>query len=147
MSTFPAHLMNNQEKDMNKYVFSVSLLLAISGCASLSGDRQESARQISIDKIDSRSTKIGIVSLQPEESGLRIRGEVARKIPMRGPIFGHVHIDVFGEKATKIDSVIANHRRPNRQAVNAQFSKLIHVEPDSVNRVKITHHPDRHYHS
>ncbi|MCU7845197.1 MAG: hypothetical protein KZQ93_15315 [Candidatus Thiodiazotropha sp. (ex Monitilora ramsayi)] len=129
---------------MYKYISTVPLLLAISACASLSGNMQESTHQINIDKIDSRSTKIGMVSLQPEETGLWVRGEVARKIPMRGPIFGHVHIDVFGENATKLVSLIANHQRPNRQALNARFSKQIPVEPDRVKRVEITHHPDRH---
>ena len=130
---------------MKKQLFPLLSLLALSGCASLTDSNSLNQQKITIDKIDSRLGKIGYVSLTPTPSGLWLRGEVKRDKSGRGPVYGHLHIEILDESGAPLASTTTHHSKRNAKARRAIFSKQLDVKTADAKTVRITHHTERHH--
>ena len=131
---------------MKNYLSILLPVLALTGCATLAGTEGSDRDGISIEKVDSRLASIGNVTFTQTESTLRIRGEVLRKIAGRGPVYGHVHIDVLRADERTLISLKDDYQRRSTKVRSAKFSETLNINPVMAKKVRITHHAQRHPH-
>ena len=125
---------------MNKTVLLLLPTVVLTGCASLAGTDPADAHRIAIDKVDSSLATIRMVTVTPSEAGIRVRGDLTRKPASRGPVYGHVHIEVLGADDQTLLARDTRQRRRNAKSRSVQFSEYLAVDPATVTFVRITHH-------
>lgn len=121
-------------------LLAVSLLLT--GCAALTGPERTALDGIAIEKVHSQFTKVGMVTLWSDDGGFAVRGEVARKLAGRGPIYGHVHVDLLDGEQRLLRRIDVDHRRPGVGARSARFVVRQDTDPGTVAVVRVIHHSD-----
>ncbi|KAA6185328.1 hypothetical protein F2Q65_09525 [Thiohalocapsa marina] len=110
---------------------------AITGCAS--GPTATPDAGLHIERISSSGFTITQTQVRSEDGTVSVRGEVARRIPQRGPIPGAVHISVLGPDGALLAETDAMPMRRNRQATAAHFYARLMLEPPAGGSIRIEH--------
>ncbi|MDT8403188.1 hypothetical protein [Sulfuriflexus sp.] len=129
---------------MKGYLSILLSTITLSGCAMFAGIEDSVTDSIIIEKVDSRLASVGNVTVTQIESALRVRGEVIRKIAGRGPIYGHIHIEVLGADDRLLLDIGGDYRRRNTKVRSAGFSEMLNIDAAAAKKVVVTHHARRH---
>ena len=70
------------------------VVLTLSGCATINMGEYLDDKTVKIERIDSKHAKIGFVNIKRSDQETWIRGDIKPCIQTRGPIFGHLHVNV-----------------------------------------------------
>lgn len=131
---------------MKKCLYMLLPVLALTGCATLAGSESYDRDSLAIEKVDSPLASVGNVTVTQTQSTLRVRGEVLRKMAGRGPIYGHVHIDILGADGRTLISLKDDYQRRSTKVRSAKFSETLNINPAAAKKVRITHHAQRYHH-
>ena len=118
-----------------------SLITLLTGCAS----NQELVRidNVTLENVDSSSVRITRTYLHSMEDAVTLRGELTRRISARGPIPGHVHVELIDFDGKVIKEAEVGYKRKNVKSRYAYFSLPIPDLVASGNTIRVTHHDMR----
>jgi hypothetical protein len=128
---------------MNKAVLGMLALFLLAGCAA-SGTSLLSQEQIAVERIDSRSGRIGYVWASRTDTGIRVHGSIRRFPPLRGPIPGHIDLSVVSPGGAIIEQRLVDYRRRSVKAREAQFSFEIVTALPPGTTLRLSHHAGSH---
>lgn len=132
-----------------KQLFAISLsALMLTGCTTLTTESPPNL-SLKLEKTDSWIARISTANITSANPGLWVRGSVVRLLPGKGPIYGHLHIDLFDGNGKKLAGAITKPMRTNQNSRRARFAKSFRQEQTTQKSavVKLTHHAERHKHS
>ncbi len=120
----------------------------LSGCAMLSSN-PTTELGLQLEKQDSRLARIAEVHITSTDSGFWVRGNIQRRLTGKGPIYGHLHIDLLDGEGYTLASAITKPTRLNRNSRRARFAESFDGEETAAKTetVRITHHAQRHSHT
>lgn len=130
----------NFKAKLNSFLVTGGLagVMILSGCATnMSLVKEE---DVAIERIDSRSARITRAYLQTSETAMVLRGELQRRFPSRGPIPGHLHIELVAPDGTAFKEATIGYRRMSVKSRIAKFHSEIPAVPSDVKKVRVIHH-------
>ncbi len=128
-------------KQVHKITSAATLLtvaILATGCATTPAWVQQDVMKL--ENIDSSSVHIIRTYLQTGEEGVVLRGELARRIPARGPIPGHLHVELLGPDGKVMKEAEIDHLQKSVKSLHAEFSLLIPPPLIPGGTVRVKHH-------
>ena len=127
-------------KRVFRRLFLISGVLILSGCATLNQGEYLDEKTIKVERIDSPHAKIGFVSIKKMDKVTWIRGDIKRRVPVRGPIFGHLDVTVTSPDGKTLFKDTVTFKRKSLKSKTAQF--LIEIKSPILvgSNVSIKHH-------
>jgi len=121
-------------------VLSICVVLFINLAGCVSTQKVIEMENFKIENIDSNSVNVIRSYLIRTEEGTLLRGKLAQRFPVRGPIPGHLHVELIAQDGKVIKKVKVGYKRRRIKSRDAHFSFLI---PDSLPRgstIRVIHH-------
>jgi len=115
-------------------------MISLTGCSMNTWLAKE---DVTVERINSSSAKITRAYLHSTETTLVLRGELTRRLPARGSIPGHLHVELIGPDGTAFKEATPGYMRKNRKSRFAKFYLPIPGDLTKISRVRITHHDPR----
>ena len=115
------------------------LVLALSGCANLPTDLV-AADTLNVERLDSPGARIGSLFVGDKNGALLVRGRLEKRHAGRGPIPGHLHIEVLGEDGAILGQEITRYYRQGGKSGTSRFSREFALSPGDVRIVRVIHH-------
>ncbi len=120
----------------------VTILLSsiiITGCAT---NRINLANTDHIDVIknSSSSAKITKLAVYSNDSGISVSGELRKRIPSRGRLYGYVDVGVLSPDGTVLFTTYANYHLKRRKSYSSKFTIDIPLVLERGSAVRVTHH-------
>lgn len=116
----------------------ILITLFIAGCAATGRDLVRD-NTVQIEKVSSRWATVRFVNVIQDDSEVTLRGEVVRRPVGRGPIPGHIDLEVIGPDGEIVkESVIEYHRR-SVKARQATFYTTLKPAPAAGSTIRVTH--------
>lgn len=98
---------------------------------------------VKVERVDSSSAKVIHAYLQSTESTLVLRGELRRRLPGRGAILGHLHIELIGQHGGVFKEAVIGYKRKSIKSSVARFSLPIPGELTEIGLIRVIHHDAR----
>ena len=115
----------------------LAIFVLLSGCASTGKDLVRD-NTVKLEKIASQRAAWRLVRVVQDGDNIELRGEVTRRPVGRGPIPGHIDLEVIGpDGITREKAVIDYHRRSVKSRYAKFHTRLGAVPPGST--VRVTH--------
>ncbi|MBZ0071908.1 MAG: hypothetical protein K8I04_09320 [Gammaproteobacteria bacterium] len=130
---------------MNSYNNTLATIVALitfsilTGCATMGSDLIRD-HTVKIEKVSSARGTIGFVSVIQEGDEVTLRGEVRRRPVGRGPIPGHIDVEVLDPSGTTLEQMNTSYRRHSIKSRYAKFYTKLGKIPPSGSTIRVTHH-------
>jgi len=98
---------------------------------------------VKIERVDSSSVNITRAYLQSTEKTLVLRGELRRRLPARGAILGHLHIELIGPDGGVFKVAAIGYKRTSIKSNVARFNLPIPSDLTEISLIRIIHHDAR----
>ncbi|WP_303908406.1 hypothetical protein [Thiohalomonas denitrificans] len=120
-----------------------ALMCSLGACAA-PGITLLSQNRIGLERIGSSTARIGYVFATENNTGIRLRGSVRRSPPLRGPIPGHIDLNVISPDGAPVEQKVVDYRIRNLHSREAHFSTVIttYLPPGTILRLR--HHAGPH---
>ena len=115
-----------------------ALIAMLAGCATAQGLAQQQG--VKLESVDSSSVRITRTYLQIGKEGTVLRGELERRIPMRGFIPGHLHVELIGTDGKMTKEADIGYTHQGSKSRLAKFSLPIPEPLVTGNIIRVTHH-------
>lgn len=108
------------------------------GCA-MTGKDLARDNTVKVEKIPSQWAALRVVNVVYDGDNVELRGEVTRRPIGRGPIPGHIDLEVIGPDGVILEESIIEYHRRNRNSRYAKFhtTLITALPPGSV--IRVTH--------
>lgn len=116
----------------------LSGMMVITGCATNTSLVKE--EDVAIGRVDSGSARITHAYLQTSGTEMVLRGELQRRFPSRGPIPGHLHVELIAPDGAVFKEATIGYKRMSVKSRIAKFHLEIPAAPSNVQSVRIIHH-------
>lgn len=129
---------------MTKTIFVISSIVgmaSITGCSTYASLAKE--EDVKVERVNSGSANITRAHLQATETTLVLRGELKRRIPSRGPIPGHLHIELIGPDGEVFKEANIGYKRKNTKSRFAKFYLPIPSDLTKISALRVIHHDAR----
>ena len=129
-------------KLLNKTLSGLMFLsaLVVTGCATNQQKEFLDEKNITIERVDSSASHIEKVNVTKSEKGILIRGEIRKHSHNRGPIPGHLDLEIIDEEGeSKLISTVKYHRRGHKAKV-AKFKVELDIVLEKGDVIRIMHH-------
>lgn len=103
----------------------------------------EQAPAVKVESVDSSSVNITDANLRVTGTTVELQGEVRNRFPTRGPIPGHLQIELIAPDGKIFKKATIGYRRLSIKSDIARFQLPIPVAPSSIDTIRITHHDAR----
>lgn len=103
----------------------------------------EQAAAVKVESVDSVSVNITDANLRVSDSKVVLQGELRNRFPTRGPIPGHLQIELIAPGGKIFKKTTIGYRRLSIKSDIARFHLPIPVAPSSIDTIRITHHDAR----
>lgn len=113
-------------------------IVVLSGCAANTSLVKE--EDVTIERVDSRSARISRTYLQTSDATMVLRGELQRRFPGRGPIPGHLHIELIAPDGVAFKEATIGYKRMSVKSRIAKFHIEIPGMPSDLRSVRVIHH-------
>jgi len=113
-------------------------VMILTGCATNTSLVKE--EDVAIERVDSGSARITHAYLQTSETAMVLRGELQRRFPSRGPIPGHLHIELIAPDGAMFKEATIGYKRMSVKSRIAKFHLEIPAIPSNVKSVRVIHH-------
>lgn len=129
-------------KILNKILYSLIALtiLIITGCGTNQQKYFLSSNNITVERVESKRSRIGMVYVTEANEGIEIRGEIRRRSNSRGPIPGHMDIELIRYDGQSISKSYAKYSRRNHKAKTAKFKLKLDAAPKENYIIRVAHH-------
>lgn len=124
-----------------KWVCSLLTMLAVvlaAGCASAGKDLVRDGA-IEVEKVASSQATITSVRVIQEGEEMLIRGQVQRRPIGRGPIPGHIDLEVIGPDGGVLELATLDHHRRSVRSRYAEFHGTLTTTPPAGSTIRVTH--------
>jgi len=121
---------------------SVSGAILITSCATV--HQHPLSTGIEIQKVDSPSGRIKRADFVTDQHGAHFHGEVSAIPFTRGPLSGHVDVEINSPDSSKKDCMMVHYSSPSRNSPN-RFSLQLDAVPESGSLVRVWHHDAEHH--
>lgn len=124
-----------------RYVHSLlSLLTAVllAGCAGAGKDLVRD-NTVKIEKVSSRWAKVQFVRVVKEGDTVALRGQVRRWPTGRGPIPGHIDLEVIGPEGGVLEQATLNYHRSSVKSRYAEFHGTLDTIPPTGSTIRVIH--------
>jgi hypothetical protein len=95
---------------------------------------------VTIERVDSRSARIILAYLETSGTEMVLRGELQRRSPGRGPISGHLHIELIAPDGAVFKEASIGYKRLSVKSRIANFHIEIPGTPSDIKTIRIVHH-------
>lgn len=132
------HTMMKQTRKITITLILLSAVVLLAGCATSQGLNQQG--EVKLENVDSKMAHITNTYLRSTKDGIVLHGELTRRIPARGHIPGHLHVELIGPDGKVIKEVDIGYTRRSTNARYARFSVPVPgpLIPGSI--IRVTHH-------
>ncbi|MCF6280835.1 MAG: hypothetical protein L3J28_01290 [Candidatus Polarisedimenticolaceae bacterium] len=120
---------------------SVIFITLLTGCTS--SLNIVNVQHVRLENIGSSSVRITRSYLSSTADEMVLRGELTRRIPARGSIPGHLHIELIGPDNGLIKTAEIDYKRKNRRSRYSHFSLSIPEILVAGSTLRIIHHDMR----
>ena len=129
-------------KRLNKIPYSLIVLssLVITGCAANQQKEYLGQNNITIERVDSKRAFIGAINVTEADEGIEIRGDLQRRTNLRGPIPGHMDIELIYDDGQIISKSYTEYSRRNNTTRTAEFKLKLDTAPKENYIVRVAHH-------
>ena len=117
----------------------VVAVAVLGGCANLPPDLAAGG-DVALERVDSRSARVGRVHVWAVDSVLRVSGTVARRYGRRGPIPGHLHIEAIGDNGELLTETRTRYHRHSVKSRRAHFSATVSLPQSEARKIRVIHH-------
>lgn len=119
-------------------IASVVGMVALTGCSTYTSLVQEEG--VTIERVNSDRANITRAYLQTSGATMLLRGELKRRFPGRGPIPGHLHIELIGPDGAVFKEANIGYKRNSVKSSIAKFYLAIPGDFSDIKSVRIIHH-------
>lgn len=112
--------------------------LFITGCAATGKDLVRD-NTVQIEKVSSRWATVRSVNVVQEDGEVRLRGEVVRWPVGRGPIPGHIDLEVIGPDGEIVEEAVVKYHRRSVKSRHATFYTPLKTVPPPESIIRVTH--------
>lgn len=130
-------MMKQARKTSMAAVLLAALVLS-AGCATVQGLAQQQG--VKLESVDSSSVRITRTYLQSGKEGTVLRGELERRIPMRGFIPGHLHVELIGPDGKVMKEADIGYTHQGGKSRLEKFSLPIPEPLVTGSTIRVTHH-------
>ena len=129
---------------MNTYIktlASIAVLATftiITGCATMGKDLVRNG-SVNIEKVSSRKATIVFVSVIQEGDQAVLRGEVRSRGFGRGPIPGHIDLEVIGTDGSVLEKSKIDYHQLSSKSTYAKFHATLKAMPPPGSIIRVTH--------
>lgn len=117
---------------------SVLITLFIAGCAATGKDLVRD-NTVQIEKVSSTWAAVRFVNVVQEDGEVTLRGEVVRRPVGRGPIPGHIDLEVIGSDGDVLEEAVIGYHRRSVKSRYATFHATLNATPPRGSTVRVTH--------
>ncbi len=131
--------MNKRHHEPVKFFAIIVILFVLSACgSSLKNLVREGTSKV--DTTSSRGVHFNRVDVYESDAGLLVRGELHKRSHRRGPIPGHVHIEIIAPDGTVLANTSTNYHRGSSKSRTSRFTVKIPIEVPMNSTIQIMHH-------
>lgn len=128
----------------NSIVYFMAILLSgaiVSSCATSHVNLVADGKVI-VEKVSSRSAYFPKIAVYSTDSKMTVSGELHKRKPGRGHIFGHVDIEVVSPNETVLCTINTDYHRRSLKSFTSIFSVDIPLRVEDGSTVRVIHHRD-----
>lgn len=130
--------MMNKSLSRWKWIYCVLIASLMTGCAAYGKDLVDN-NTVKVEKVSSRWAKVTRVMVNQDDAGIVVRGEVQRWPPMRGPIPGHLNLEIIGPDGQMLEENTVGYHRRSYKSRYATFSTKIGTPLPAGSTIRVTH--------
>ena len=130
--------MKTRASNLIKAIILVMPLVSFSGCASTHFSSQLNG--VTLESVDSDSAKITRLYLQNLEGVIMLQGELRRRSPARGPIPGHLHVELIDHAGQLVKEADIGHIHKSVKSRRARFNLSVPEPLIAGSTLRVTHH-------
>lgn len=122
--------------------FSAAILLSslvIAGCATNHINLIDQEK-VDVQKVFSRNAYFFKLNVYSDDSKIILSGELHKRIPSRGRIYGHVDVEVVSPHDTVLYSTTSSYHRRSLKSFASVFTIDIPLELEDGSSIRVTHH-------
>lgn len=119
-------------------LLSILIIALVSGCATVGKDLVRD-NTVKIEKVSSRWAKVQFVRVVQEGDTVALRGEVRRWPTGRGPIPGHIDLEVIGPDGGVLEQATLNYQRRSVKSRYAGFHGTLDTIPPTGSTIRVIH--------
>lgn len=116
-------------------------MVTLMGCSSNINIVKE---EVAIERIHSDRANITRAYLQTSGATMLLRGELKRRLPGRGSIPGHLHIELINSDGVVFKEADIGYKRKSVKSRISNFYLDIPSDPSGIKSVRIIHHSRSH---
>jgi hypothetical protein len=94
---------------------------------------------VKIEKVSSAWGTVGFVSVTQEAEEVWLRGQVRRRPSGRGPIPGHIDLEVIDPEGNVLEKLGIDYDRPSPKSRYANFHAVLTATPPPGSTIRVTH--------
>ncbi len=130
--------MMKQTRKITITMILLSAVVLLAGCATTQGLAQQ--KEVKLENIDSKMANITSTYLRSTEKGIILQGELTRRIPARGHIPGHLHVELIGPDGKVIKEATIGYTRRTVKSRYTKFSVPVPGPLVAGSVIRVTHH-------
>jgi len=119
-------------------IVSLATLILAGGCASTGNDLVPE-NILKIEKVPSRWAALRAVSVVQDGDEITLRGKVTRRSTGRGPIPGHIDLEVIGPDERVVEKSVVDYHRRSVKSRYATFHATLNAAPPPGSTLRIIH--------
>jgi len=116
-------------------------LVSVTGCSMNSNLVKE--RDVKVETVNSSNVTITRAYLQTTKTPMELRRELKRRYSGRGPIPGHLHIELIGSDGVTFKEADVGYKRNRSKSRYAKFYLPIPNDLTKISAVRVIHHGTR----
>jgi hypothetical protein len=125
------------------YLTKLLKAVLLSGCAILFGCAANTTLvkvdDLPIERVDSRNARITQAYLETSGTEMVLRGELKSRFPGRGPILGHLRIELIDSNGAVSKEASIGYRRLSVKSPIARFHIEIPDSPSEIKSLRVVH--------
>ncbi|MEW5756460.1 MAG: hypothetical protein AB1810_09150 [Pseudomonadota bacterium] len=119
-------------------LLSILTIALLAGCASAGKDLVRDGT-IEVEKVSSRQATITLVQVIQEGEEVLIRGQVQRRPIGRGPIPGHIDVELIEPGGGVLEKIHVGYHRRSAKSRYAEFHGTLKTTPPAGSTLKVIH--------
>lgn len=116
----------------------ILITFLIAGCATTGKDLVRD-NTVQIEKVSSRWATVRFVNVVQEDGEVTLRGEVVHRPVGRGPIPGHIDLEVIGPDGEIVEEAVIEYHRRSVKSRYATFHTTLKSAPAVGSKIRMTH--------
>lgn len=129
---------------MNMYIktfiafVTLTMIFMTSGCATM-GKNLVHEKMVRVEMVSSQEATVTYVNVIKKGSAVEVSGKLSRRYIGRGPIPGHIDIEVIDQSGTTLEEISTHYHLHSIKSQHAVFQAKLKKIPPSGSVIRVTH--------